>query len=67
MNKKWEYYEIDENIVGKVATKYNVSRLLAKILINRNLIEDEKVVLSNEEDKNIVSIYLQANIVLGED
>lgn len=31
------------------------------------LIEDEKVVLSNEEDKNIVSIYLQANIVLGED
>jgi len=30
------------------------------------LIEDEKVVLSNDEDRIIISVYLQASIVLGE-
>lgn len=43
MNKKWEYYETDENIVENIARKYSLSKLLAKILVNRNIIEDEKI------------------------
>ena len=43
MNKKWECYEVDESEVEKVARKYDLSKLLAKILVNRNIIENEKV------------------------
>lgn len=43
MNKKWEYYEVDESEVEKVARKYGLSKLLSKILVNRNIIENEKV------------------------
>lgn len=43
MNKKWEYYETDENIVENIARKYSLSKLLAKILVNRNIIEEEKI------------------------
>lgn len=43
MNKKWECYEADENKVENLARKYSLSKLLAKILVNRNIIEDEEV------------------------
>lgn len=43
MNKKWECYEVDENKVKDLARKYSLSKLLAKILVNRNIIEDEEV------------------------
>lgn len=43
MNKKWEYYNSDEEIVEKLQEKFNISKLLATILANRGIIEDEKV------------------------
>lgn len=43
MNKKWEYYNSDEKMVEKLQEKFNISKLLATILANRGIIEDEKV------------------------
>lgn len=43
MNKKWEYYNSDEKTVGALQEKFNISKLLATILANRGIIEDEKV------------------------
>ncbi len=43
MNKKWECYVVDENKVEEVAQKYNINKILATILVNRNLIEKEQV------------------------
>ena len=43
MNKKWEYNEVDENKVLEISKKYNISELLATILVSRNIVEDEKV------------------------
>ncbi len=43
MKKKWEYYSSDENIVEDLQQKFNISKLLATILANRGIIEDEKV------------------------
>lgn len=43
MNKKWEYYNSDEKIVEELQEKFNISKLLATILANRGIIEDEKV------------------------
>ena len=44
MKTKWEYYKIDEEKVKEIQEKYNVNRLLATILANRE-IEDIKTYL----------------------
>lgn len=43
MNKKWEYYEAGEEKVEEISSKFNISRLLAKILVNRDIVEDEEI------------------------
>ena len=43
MNKKWEYYSCDEKIVEEIEQKFKVSKLLATILVNRGMVEDEKI------------------------
>ena len=43
MNKKWEYYDVDEEKVNEISSKFNISKLLAKIFVNRNIIDDEEL------------------------
>ena len=43
MNKKWECYHADENRVNELVNKYNISKLLATILVNRNIDQTEKM------------------------
>lgn len=43
MNKKWEYCKINEEDVKNFSLKFNVSELLAKILINRGITEEKQV------------------------
>ena len=63
MNKKWECYEIDENEVEKLARKYNLSKLVAKILVNRNIVEDEKVnVFLNPTRKDFYNPFLMPDM-----
>lgn len=63
MNKKWECYEVDENEVENVARKYNLSKLLARILVNRNVIDDTKIdVFLNPTRKNFHDPYLMPDM-----
>ena len=43
MNRKWEFYNPDENLVKEIAKKHNISEILATILVNRGVIEDEDI------------------------
>ena len=43
MNKKWEYYDIDENRINKIAKKFSISKLLTKIILNRGIKTDEEI------------------------
>ena len=43
MNKKWEYYEEKQKLIGNISKKFNISNLLAKILINRNIVDDYQI------------------------
>jgi single-stranded-DNA-specific exonuclease len=43
MNKKWEYYSSDKEIVDNIQKKFNISKLLANILANRQITEEEKI------------------------
>ena len=43
MNKKWEYYEPNEEKIKEIAKKNNVSELFAKILVNREITEEKQI------------------------
>lgn len=43
MNKKWQIYETDDNKIEEISKKYNLNKLLATILVNRNIVDDEEI------------------------
>ncbi|MCL2355016.1 MAG: DHH family phosphoesterase [Oscillospiraceae bacterium] len=43
MKKVWEYYETDLDKVRYISEKFNVSEILAKILVNRNILDDKEL------------------------
>ena len=43
MKKEWQFYNTDKEKVSEVSKKYNINKLLATILVNRNIVEEEKV------------------------
>ena len=52
MKKKWEYYEQNKELVEKIATKHNISKLLAKILVNRNIVDDKQIEIFLKPTRN---------------
>ena len=43
MKKKWEFYEINDEEINRISEKCNISKLLARVLVNRNIKEEEKI------------------------
>ncbi len=43
MNKKWEYYEENKELISKISEKFNISKLLAKTLVNRDVVDDKSI------------------------
>ena len=43
MKKKWQYYEQDKEIVNKIAEEHGISTLLAKILVNRGIVDGKQI------------------------
>lgn len=43
MNKKWEFYEKDEEMIKQVQEEFQISRLLATIIVNKNLKTKEEI------------------------
>ena len=43
MNKKWQIYQTDENKVKEVQEKYQINKLLATILVNREITEKKQI------------------------
>lgn len=41
MKKKWEYYKNDDKEIEQISKKYNISNLLANIIMNRGITEDK--------------------------
>jgi len=52
MNKKWEFYNSDIEKVKEISEKFKISELLATVLVNRNIIEDEDVKLFLNPTRN---------------
>lgn len=52
MNKKWEYYETDKELIEQIATKHKISNLLATILVNRNIVDEEDINIFLQPKRN---------------
>ena len=52
MNKKWQIYEVDEEKVEEISKKYHVNKLLATILANRNIVNEEDIRLFLNPTRN---------------
>lgn len=59
MNKKWEYYNADEKKANEISKKFKIDTLIAKILVNRGIIDDEKISIFLEPNRtNFYDPYL---------
>ncbi len=52
MNKKWEFYNQETDKVNKLVEKFKISELLATVLVNRNIVENEDVELFLNPTRN---------------
>ena len=52
MNKKWEFYDVNENKVKEIAKKFNISELLARIILNRGLETEKEIKVFLEPTRN---------------
>lgn len=43
MKKEWQFFNTDKEKVEEISKKYNINKLLATILVNRNIVEDNKI------------------------
>ena len=45
MSKKWEYYEADTEKIRQLVQEFRIPELVARVLVNRNIIDTESVKL----------------------
>ncbi len=62
MKKKWQIYETDEKQIEEISKKYNINKLIATILINRKIKEEEIEIFLNPTRKNFHNPYLMPDM-----
>lgn len=63
MNKKWEFYNIDEAQIKEIAERHNISSLLATVLLNRGITDEKDVeVFLNPTRKDFHDPYLMPDM-----
>ena len=65
MNKKWQVYESKEIEVNRISEKYNVNRLLATILVNRKIKEEDIEVFLNPTRNNFHDPFLMPDMEIA--
>lgn len=52
MKKKWSFYEVEQEKINEISNKYNINKLLAQILVNRGITEEEEIKKFLEPTRN---------------
>ena len=52
MRKEWKYYEADKEKIEEIKEKYNINEILATVLVNRGIVEEEKIRVFLEPTRN---------------
>ncbi len=68
MNKKWEYYNSDEKKIKEISEKFEISELLATVLVNRDITDDEDIkVFLNPTRNDFHDPYLMPDMKIAVD
>lgn len=43
MKKKWSFYEVEEEKMNEISSKYKISELLARVLVNRGITDEQDI------------------------
>lgn len=43
MKKKWSFYEVEEEKINEISSKYKISELLARVLVNRGITDEQDI------------------------
>lgn len=63
MNKNWQYYEADNKLAEEISNKFNISKLLAQILINKGITEDQEIdIFLNPKRNNFYDPFLMPDM-----
>lgn len=52
MKKKWVFYDENTEKIDEISEKYNITKLLAKVLVNRNIVNDEEINIFLDPTRN---------------
>lgn len=52
MRKKWIYYETETKKIDEISNKYNINKLLARILVNRGIKTEKEIKIFLEPTRN---------------
>ena len=63
MKKKWVFFETDEDKVDEISKKYKISKLLARVLVNRNITDEEDInIFLNPTRKDFHDPYIMPDM-----
>ena len=67
MNKKWQISEVNQEEIDRVSTKFNLNNLLASILVNRRITDDEIDVYLKPTRNNFHNPFLMPDMEIAVD
>jgi len=62
MKKKWQIYEVEQEKTNKISMQYHINKLLASILVNRNIEEDKIEAFLNPTRKSFHDPFLMPDM-----
>ena len=62
MTKKWQIYESNNEKIEEISQKYNLNKLLATILVNRKIEENQIEIYLNPNRKNFHDPFLMPDM-----
>ena len=65
MTKKWQIYESNNEKIEEISRKYNLNKLLATILVNRKIEENQIEIYLNPNRKNFHDPFLMPDIEIA--
>jgi single-stranded-DNA-specific exonuclease len=65
MIKKWQIYESNNEKIEEISKKYNLNKLLATILVNRNIEENQIEIYLNPNRKNFHDPFLMPDMEIA--
>ena len=65
MIKKWQIYESNNEKIEEISQKYNLNKLLATILVNRNIEENQIETYLNPNRKNFHDPFLMPDMEIA--